>query len=146
VVPAEVLWRGALKRSLARAAGPGLHPLAVAVDNRKGTALVRFRPAGGTLRAVTEGAEQVRALDLAARLSGASDEKRPARPARLAAAAGDAECLPGACVCALSALPAGTDISKVTAFFWVEEAGEPARLKPIWLSADEVEDLRGSLR
>ncbi len=143
-IPVGVLWRGALGMNVGKLTGSKLRLVAVALDNRKGKKLLRFRPAKFTLRGVTSAAGQVRAADLARLLAPkASDRQAKA----FIKAAGDADCLPGAFVCVLVAFPAKTDLAKLTNLFWVPTGtGDPARLGVIWLSADEVDKLRKSLR
>ncbi len=142
VVPAEVIWRGALTRNVADILGRNVKLFAVALDNGRGKKLLRFRPKSNTLRAVTKGAEQVSMLDLA-RLLAARKSRLAGPPVKVSVAA---DCLPGAYVCLLLALPEATDLKTLTSFFWVQGAGEPSRLGPIWLSAEEVAGLRKSLR
>ncbi len=143
-VPAEVLWRGALTRNIGKLAGGRLCLVAVAVDNRKGKKLLRFRPASFTLRGVTPAAGQVKMARLARLLAPKAGDRQAQAVIK---AAGDADCLPGAYVCVVAAFPQGTEPGKLANLFWVPTgAGDPARLGPIWLSADEVEKLRKSLR
>jgi hypothetical protein len=143
VVPAEVIWRGALSRNVEKLAGKKLRLVTVAIDNRKGTKLLRFRPASGTLRGVTLKADQVKMSDLSKLLAAKRDDKRAVM---VAAAAGRTDCLPGAYVCVLVAFPQDTNLAGMASLFWVQGTGEPAKLTPIWLSADEVAQLRKSLR
>ncbi|MHC4917788.1 MAG: tetratricopeptide repeat protein [Planctomycetota bacterium] len=143
VVPAEVIWRGALTRNVERLTGKRLQLVTVALDNRKGRKLLRFRVAGPSLRGVNADAEQVSIIDLGKALAAKASD----RQAQLViAAAGDTDCLPGAYACVLAAFPAGTDLSGLTSMFWVQDSGEPARLGTIWLSADEIEEVRKSVR
>ena len=144
VVPAGVLWRGALGKNVAKLTGGKFRLVAVALDNRKGKKLLRFRPAKFTLRGVTGAAGQIRMTDLAGLLAPkAADRQAKA----IIKATGNADCLPGAFVCVLVAFPAKTDLAKLTSLFWVPTgAGDPAKMGSIWLSADEVDKLRKSLR
>lgn len=143
VVGAEALYRGSLSRIVELAAGARLRVVCVALDNRKGTRALPLRAADKPLRAVTGPGAQLEMLDLAAKLSGAAGAQ-----ARAAAEhAGDAECLPGAYRCALAAFPENADLENATALFWAPAgAGEPVKLSPIWLTDEEVGELRRSLR
>ena len=118
------------------------------LDNRKGTATLRLRPAERTVRAVNELHEQVEAVDLPKLLAaggGARDAQAQAQA--LARRAGDQDCLPGAYLCALAAFPEGTDLEKLSTLFWTPGgAAEAVKLLPIWLADDEIADLRRSLR
>ncbi len=143
VVPAEVIWRGALTRNVERLTGKRLRLVAVALDNRRGRKLLRFRVAGRSLRGVTADADQVSIVDLGKLLAAKSADSQ----ARLViAAAGEKDCLPGAYACVLAAFPAGTDLSALGGMFWVQGSDEPARLGIIWLSADEIQEVRKSAR
>jgi hypothetical protein len=142
VVPAELIWRGALSRNVEKALGRKVVLMAVALDNRKGRRMLRFRPKNSTLRALNSEAVQVDMLDLAAMLK--SGNGRAA--GKLGAKAARVDCLPGAYQCLVLALPAGTDVNRLSRLFWVQGPGEPAELGPIWLSAEESTELRKSLR
>jgi hypothetical protein len=142
-VPSEVVWCGALAKNVERLVGKKLRLVAVALDNRKGKKFLRFRPEKNTLRGVTRRADQVMMLDLGKLLAPKSAEKQ-ARTA--GAAASDADCLPGAYVCVLVAFPQGTQLEELANLFWVQGSGEPVKLAPIWYSADEVAELRKSLK
>jgi len=142
VVPAKAIWQGALVKNVSEALGRKIVLMAVALDNRKGTRLLRFRPPKGTVRAVTADAGQVKMLDLPGQLAAS---KAP-RSKTMLKSASQADCLPGAYVCALIAFPEGTEADKLANLFWVQSGGEPTRLSPIWLSAEEVSELRKSLK
>jgi hypothetical protein len=148
VLGAEAVYRGALAAIVERAGAKKPRLLAIALDNRKGTATLRLRPAERTVRAVNELHEQVEAVDLPKLLAaggGARDAQAQAQA--LARRAGDQDCLPGAYLCALAAFPEGTDLEKLSTLFWTPGgAAEAVKLLPIWLADDEIADLRRSLR
>jgi len=144
VLTAETLHRGALAPALETAPGKRLRGLAVALDNRKGQKLLRFRPADQPLRGVTEDHAQIAAVDLPKALAARGDDARVRAVVRQAS---DRDCLPGAYECLLAAFPEGTDADALTGLFWIQGGeAEPVRLAPIWLADDEVEALRKSLR
>ncbi len=143
-LPAETLHRGALGAAVGEATGKKLRVLAVALDNRKGQKLLRFRAADRSLRGVTGEHGQVEAVDLA-KLLGPKVDAAQVRAIR--EQAGDRDCLPGAYECGLVALPENADLKALSGLFWVPGGeAEPVRLAPIWLSDDEVAELRKSLR
>jgi hypothetical protein len=142
VVPAAVIWRGALARNVADILGREVKVFAVALDNRRGRKLLRFRPGGNTARAVTRGADQVGMLDMARLLSA----RKSRRAGPLVKVSSSADCLPGAYVSVLLVLPETTDMKELASFFWVQGSGEPSKLGPIWLSSEEVTELRKSLK
>lgn len=144
VVPARTIYRSALSRRVELAAGRRLQVLAVAVDNTRGEKLLRFRTAGGALCAVSREHKQSDALDLAGLLAAKAGDEQ----VRLILAhAGGADCAPKAYKCALAALAEDADLEALEAFHWVPAASaEAVKLAPVWLSGDEVEKLRASLR
>jgi hypothetical protein len=144
VLPADTLYRGALGAAIEAATGKRLRGLAVALDNRKGQKLLRFRPADRQLRGVTEEHAQVEIVDLAKLLA---PKETITQVKAIAKQAADRDCLPGASECVIAAMPEGTDLDTLTGIFWVPGGdAEPVRLAPIWLADDEVAALRKSLR
>ncbi len=142
VLPAKAIWQGALGKNVNEILGRKVLLLAVALDNRKGTKLLRFRPEKNTVRGVTGGADQVKMLNLAKLLAAG----KAARGKAILKGASETDCLPGAYACVLIAFPGSTDSRKLANLFWVQGAGEPAKLSPIWLSAEEISALRKNLK
>jgi hypothetical protein len=144
VVPARVLWRGALGRNVEAVVGEGLVVVAICLDNRNGQEMIRFRPARATLRGVDSRAQQAEICRLDEKLeAGANKDPRLKMLARFA---GNSDCLPGAGVSLLAAFPAKTRLADLSNLFWVRSSGQIIKLAPIWLTAQEVLKLRKTLQ
>jgi len=144
VVPARVLWRGALGRNIEAVVGARLPVVAICLDNRSGKEMIRFRPARATLRGVNSRAQQAEICRLDEKLEAGVD-KDPALK-MVARFAGNSDCLPGAGVSLLAAFPAKTRLADLSNLFWVRSSGQIIKLAPIWLTAQEVLKLRKTLQ